>query len=445
MKTFANKKFKLFPSFYDLIHCRCSDWVTMQFLAVGVSVRTGAMALVDSEAAFASHCNSIDKSGEILNLCTHADLTSFMRMAFAIGTPQTPATDDAFRTFATELNGGIEPSITVMSLLRRLHFEAVTMVVAHLKTNVAVDSGAEGGRRLPPVEKVARLNEQQGRLRGLNIRGEMQPSYALVDMVAGIQDSGSIIWIPPSKCTKRDQEVQQSLKERPTTLTVEQQTLKLAAGEPKIKADTSNELLMQWALQRRGLAFDQCKLISNDVHDRWVQMMLMQITRESPPGYAKVQMEQILRADRELFTLMAQEHSGPFVTGPKGELPLDLLMQRLVYDPRVSMHMLPLPSGSSKSAASAPVDDGATRQGPPRPVNPKKKAKASAKAKANCPEELKGFNQFDEKGNPICWSFNMSKGCQEETKDGRCRKGSHVCIKCRRNNHSLVTCRAKKS
>ena len=54
------------------------------------------------------------------------------------------------------------------------------MVVAHLKTNVAVDSGAEGGRRLPPVEKVARLNEQQGRLRGLNIRGEMQPSYALV-------------------------------------------------------------------------------------------------------------------------------------------------------------------------------------------------------------------------------------------------------------------------
>ena len=104
-----------------------------------------------------------------------------MRMACAIGTPQT-ATDDAFKTFATELNGGIEPSITAMSLLRRLHFEAVTMVIAHLKTNVSVESGAEGGRRLPPVEKVARLNEQ-GRLRGLNIRGEMQPSYALVDML----------------------------------------------------------------------------------------------------------------------------------------------------------------------------------------------------------------------------------------------------------------------
>ena len=34
-------------------------------------------------------------------------------------------------------------------------------------------------------------------------------------------------------------------------------------------------------------------------------MMQMQIARESPPGYAKVQMEQLIRADRELFTLMA--------------------------------------------------------------------------------------------------------------------------------------------
>ena len=175
------------------------------------------------------------------------------------------------------------------------------MVVAHLKTNVSIDAGAEGTRKLPPVEKVARLQEQQARLKGLAIRGELQPSYALIDLVASIHDTGSIVWIAPSKCTKRDSEVQQSLKERPTTLTVEQQTLRLSAGEPKIKADTSNELLMQWALQRRGLAFDQCRLISNDVHDRWVQYLLTQLTKEVPTGYTKLQMEQVLRADRELF------------------------------------------------------------------------------------------------------------------------------------------------
>eukprot|EP00435_Cladocopium_sp_Y103_P060396 s860_g22.t1 len=263
----------------------------MHLALTGRSVRTSAMALVDSEAAFRSHCNAIDKS----------------RLAFAIGTPQTPPSEEAFRLFATELNGGIEPSITMMSLLRRLHFEAVTMVVAHLKTNVAVDASADGARKLPPVEKVARLQEQQARLRGITIRGELQPSYSLIDIIAGIAETGSIVWVAPSRCTKRDSEVQQSLKEEPTTLTVEQQTLRLSAGEPKIQADTSNELLMQWAMQRRGLAFDQCKLMSNDVHDKWVTTLLTQLTREPPPGYAKVRMEQVLRADKELFTVMAQE------------------------------------------------------------------------------------------------------------------------------------------
>ena len=355
------------------------------------SVRTKAMALVDSEAAFASHCNAIDKSKELLNICVHAELTTFMRMAFAIGTPQMPASEEAFKTFATDLNNGIEPSITMMSLLRRLHFEAVTMVVAHLKTNVTTDTGVEGSRKLPPVEKVARLQEQQARLKGLTIKGELQPSYALIDLIAGIHDSGSIVWVPPSICTKRDSEVQQSLKEKPTTLTVEQQTLKLAAGEPKIRADTSNELLLQWALQRRGLAFDQCKLMSNDIHDKRVQSLLMQLTRESPSGYARVTMEQLLRADKELFTLMSQEHNGPFTNGPKGELPLDLLMTQLMHDPRISLHLLPLPSSSARASASSTVDEGAPKPSTPRTLQPKKKARASAKARANCPEELRAL------------------------------------------------------
>ena len=317
------------------------------------------MALVDSEAAFASHCDAIDKSRDLLNMCVQADLTTFMRMAFAVGTPQMPVSEESFKTFATDLNGGTELSITMMSLLRRLHFEAVTMVVVHLKTNVTTDAGVEGSRKLPPVERVARLQGQQVRLKGLTIKGETQPSYALIDLIAGICDSGSIVWVPPSKCTNRDSEVQQSLKEKPTALTVEQQTLKLAAGEPKIRADTSNELLMQWALQRRGSEFDQCKLISNDIHDKWAQALLMQLTREAPSGYAKMTMEQILRADKEFFTLMSQEHTGPFNAGPKGELPLDLLMTQLMRYPRINLHRLPLPSASARAASSSHVDEGA--------------------------------------------------------------------------------------
>ena len=53
-------------------------------------------------------------------------------------------------------------------------------------------------------------------------------------------------------------------------------------------------------------------------------------------------MEQVLRADRELLTIMAQEHSGPFVNEPRGkQLPLDILMGQLAHDPRISKQPQP--------------------------------------------------------------------------------------------------------
>ena len=82
-------------------------------------------------------------------------------------------------------------------------------------------------------------------------------------------------------------------------------------ADNKIKVDTSSELQVQWAFQRRGLAFDQCQLISYATHDKWVQTLLSSLTREPPPGFARVTMEQAIRADQEIFTVMAQELSGP--------------------------------------------------------------------------------------------------------------------------------------
>ena len=122
--------------------------------------------------------------------------------------------------------------------------------------------------KLPQAEKIARLEDQKRRLTGLEIKGELQPSYALLDLAASIADSGAIIWIPSSKCSKRDSEVQGSIKEKPQTLVVEQQTVRMATAEQKIKVDTSNELQLQWALQRRGLAMDQCQLVTYSVHDK---------------------------------------------------------------------------------------------------------------------------------------------------------------------------------
>ena len=43
-----------------------------------------------------------------------------------------------------------------------------------------------------------------------------------------------------------------------------------------------------------------------DEHEAWAQQLLGQLTRE-PPGFTKVSISQAIRADRDIFTIMAQE------------------------------------------------------------------------------------------------------------------------------------------
>ncbi len=110
-------------------------------------------------------------------------------------------------------------NVAALSRFRRLHFEAqtlVTLVVAHLKSQITNDPVSDAPKKLPQAEKVARLEDQKRRLTGLEIKGELQPSYAFLDLAASIADSGAIIWIPPSKCSKRASEVPR-IHQRETT------------------------------------------------------------------------------------------------------------------------------------------------------------------------------------------------------------------------------------
>ena len=402
--------------------------------------RASAMSLADSEAAFQLHCSKVSPDGFLYGLLSNHRITNLSALAFAVGTPQSPPSEAQFKEFATGINNDTDMTFGELSMLRRLHFEASAIVMAELKSR-ATDTTGDGSRKLPTADKSARLLDQEKRLPGLRIRGELQPSFALVDMVSQMKDTNTILWIPPSKCSKRDAEIQNNLEEKPAVLSLEQQMVKLAATEEHITVDTSTDLQLQWALQRRGLAFDQCTLVSHETHEAWVQQLLGQLTRDAPAGFAKVTTSQIIRADRELFTLMAQEIQGTLQPNQRGELPMDLKLRELRTDPRVTMFLLPLPKSSAPaekaSSSAAPPKAG----GPPL-VRPQKKAKPSAKAKSMCPQELKGYQQRDSAGNAICWAFNLKAGYKGEVNNGRCKKGMHCCIKCHKSNHSLVTCRS---
>ena len=116
------------------------------------------MSLADSEAAFGQHCNRIVADGSLLTLLTGKGIRSLSALAFSIGTPQVPPSDEKFKEFTTKLNDGVDLDFGTQAALRRIHFEAAATVMAELKTK-ATDSSNETVRKLPIAEKAARLIE----------------------------------------------------------------------------------------------------------------------------------------------------------------------------------------------------------------------------------------------------------------------------------------------
>ena len=291
-----------------------------------------------------------------------------------------------------------------------------------------------GVRKLPPAEKQARAKDQQNRLTGITLSGEMEPSYALVDKCASMRETGSLLWIHPSQCTKREQEVQQTLKEKSQVLKIENMTLKMAADTETFEADHGTELKLMWCFQRRGLAFDQAALISWDRHESWVSAMFQAYSAEPPPSFAKVTMPQLLRADKELFTILAREVE-TIQPDALGHRPLDDAILRLKTDPRVTMHLLPLPTKAHSVEAAKPQGSA------PKPKQrPGKRTRAATEVKM--PDELKGGYSKTTDHKPICWAYNMKDGCSAKTYGNpvRCSKGIHICAFCRKGGHTFLTC-----
>ena len=407
------------------------------------------MALVDSEAAFEQRLGEVIQDAASRVAILNQGIKSFSSLAFSSGTPQSPPSDDAFRTFADSvLPAGY--NMATFSSFRRLHFEAATLVVAQLKQKVTGD-GDEGKQKLPTVEKQARLADQRRRLSGLDIEGELQPSYALIDAVNGMIESSSVLWIAPSKATSRDQEIQHGAKNLPSVVQLEQHTLKLSTPEASIEADCSTTIQLQWCLQRRALALDQVRLSSWDCQNKWINQLLTILNTPSPPGHSRISLEQLIKADKQLWTEVSKVFTGAVVAATGTTVPpFDEHIMRLRHDPRVTMYLLPLPSfakeGKAVSVANASQGAGAPKAAPK--TQPKKKFKATKKAERNKPDALSGMETVTKEGQNVCWSFNLESGCQAAlvpgSKIAKCAKGLHVCAYCHKPNHSQAVCNLKK-
>ena len=178
---------------------------------------------------------------------------------------------------------------------------------------------------------------------------------------------------------------------------------------------------------------------------RAMQRMMDVMAASAPPGYCKVTPQQVVRADQELWLLLAREVPGLYKVDSTGTSPLDSHFQRLMLDPRVTQFLLPLPKAMASGATEGQEGDYQRRPPKGRGKGRGNKGKPSTpRTPRNLPEAFKGMQTRTEKGN-ICFAFNTEGGCSNQTRKVphgiRCDKGLHICIKCHREGHGLTSCR----
>ena len=392
------------------------------------------MALVESEAAFQKRCDELED--QLYTKCKAQDITSFSTLAFSLGSPQNQVSETELSDLAGKVHGGVA-TVGNTANIRRLHFEACTFLMADMKSQVTATDPSEPVRKLPFVEKQNRLEMQKRRISGLSHRPEQQPAHQLIDQVYNLIESGAIIYIHPSKCHSREHEIQNEAKQKTKQIvTLEQGALKTTTANAMTDIDTSTELKVYFALMRRHLAFEMLHLLSWELCQLWLDKLMTVLISDAPANFSAVGVSQILKADREMFNLLAMEHTDGSKALPGREPPLDKTFKRLMHDPRINVHLIAYP----KQQPVAPKTPKRPGDEPGDKPSPKKPKNQPPKPVPQMPAELKGLTSRTADGKPICWHRNLKKGCNNTVKNGRCRFGMHVCMKCHKTGHGAADC-----
>ena len=111
----------------------------------------------------------------------------------------------------------------------------------------------------------------------------------------------------------------------------------------KIEADLGSDLLLRYALTRRGLALDQANLLRFRLHDSWVERLMEVRHTAPPPGYSAITHQQILSADHKLFVKVAEATCEGVQLQATGR-PIDLIWENMCNHPDVAHLLEPLPS-----------------------------------------------------------------------------------------------------
>jgi hypothetical protein len=328
-----------------------------------------------------------------------------------------------------------------------LHFEAYTLMVSDMRRRV--DRGEEDvPRRLPAPEREARRLRQAAGITGISLDDENECAHSLIDKAVQMMEDDMLKYIPLDECVTRGQELQAVDRKDKSLKTDARGFVRESSTAVSLTADTSSDYKVRSAFLRRGLAFDQAQIMSFESHEKLPKMFFKELMREPPPGFRRVTLDQVIRADREVFRKLAEMTRSGVKPESSGNRPIDTCIVSVLESASVQLLLLPLPGGNEKRHNEANNDG----QGPgkrskkaekrhraeerakTKPAEQTRKFGASASSgpsKHPMPKGLQGNVAKTEDGRFICFGFNLPTGCGSKgiKRGDRCPKGYHVCCK----------------
>ena len=244
-----------------------------------------------------------------------------------------------------------------------------------------------------------------------------------------------LVHTPLNFCASKDDEIRNHKDKEDRVLSVD------AAGQVhiknamvKVEAELSTDLLVKFALTRRGLAMEQAGLLEYTKHEAWSEKLFSARFREVPQGYSRVSLQQMFLAvslwQRICVGLVSNllQRAAPWMT----------YRRPCLTD--VAHFLQPLPT---PPPAPHPVE----RPGPYNPKGGKGKGKLGGKGygkarQTRIPDDLAGCHANTTKGHPVCFDFQRGT-CKRPLSQNRCVRGLHVCGICFHNSHDMRSCPKK--
>ena len=388
-------------------------------------------SLLDSTAAFASRARELGLEEAVLKKLTAAKVDTFGALAF-VSNYQIGQSDEGPLVKALSTALGKEPTQQELVPLRRLWFESSTSALSELKFRTERGDSSEP-LRVPIAERVARLDEQKGRLVGVHITADVEPSYKLVDSVTQMGVEQQLVWTPCEKLASRSDEVGSTKPELSLSFDAAG-ALKMTRKLSDSSCSLSGDLRVRTALQRRSLAFDLARLcdygVMEEYHDQLFQLML----RDPPPNCVCTSMSQVKEADRQLFCRIADSTRGALSLRDDGTKPFQIQLALWKDHPQIQFYLIPMPK-PNRSAPYQPQPKKTTKGDPKGGGKEKEKGKGKGKKGAATDETKKAFDipegcaTATKEGKPLCFTYNQA-GCNFAKDGKRCRRGFHLCWLC---------------